>query len=182
MSSRPSLGQLCRLLLKHAAFTVGGGSVTMVALERDLVDQHQWIDKPGFRTIYGLARLTPGTSILALVTGLGWRFYGTTGALLSLAISAIPGSVLAALLASAYQQLYENEIARRFLAGAAAAVCGLIGASVFKMVQPYLHGAARTGSLLVFMAALAAALFGISPFQAFIALGIAGYFLPEKQP
>lgn len=172
MTPRPGFSELCRLLLKHASFTVGGGSVTMVALERDLVEQHQWLERDRFRRIYGLARLTPGTSILALVTGIGWELHSRAGALVALAVSAIPGSILAALLAAAYRQVYEQPTSRAFLAGAAAAVCGLIGASVWKMVAPYWS----LNSSIVFLAALGLAMFGVSPFVAFIGLGALGYF------
>ena len=177
MTQRPGLVELCRLLLKHAAFTVGGGSVTMIALERDVVNSTNWLSLDRFRTIYGLARLTPGTSILALVAGLGWTFHRWPGAILGLACGTIPGSILAALLAAAYQQFYENDVARRFLAGAAAAVCGLILASIWRMVQPYLGGAKRRGSLIVFAIALGVAIYGVSPFPVFIALGLAGYWM-----
>ena len=176
MPKRPGFEQLCRLLLKHAAFTVGGGSVTMIALERDLVEQHHWLKRDQFRTLYGLARLTPGTSILALVTGIGWQLHASTGAIVALAVSTIPGSVLAALLAAAYQQVYEQPLARAFLGGTAAAVCGLIAASVWRMVAPYWS----LNSAIVFLAALALALAGLSPFVAFIGLGVLGYFWRDR--
>ena len=177
MAGRPDLGDLCRLILKHAAFTVGGGSVTVVALERDFVEASGWISLDRFRTVYGIARITPGTSILALVTGLGWDFYRWRGALLALALSAIPGSVVAALLAAVYVQLYENDIARRFLVGTGAAVCGLIGASIWRMLQPYFKGGQISGTLVVFSVVLALSFFGLSPFPIFIGLAVAGYFL-----
>ncbi len=177
MPGRPDLGELCRLILKHAAFTVGGGSVTVVALERDLVESTGWITLDRFRTIYGIARITPGTSILALVTGIGWDFYRWPGALLALALSAIPGSVVAALLAAVYIQLYENDIARRFLVGTAAAVCGLIGASIWRMLQPYLKTEEVPSTLVVFVVVLALSFFGFSPFPIFLGLGVAGFFL-----
>lgn len=179
MEQRPGLGQLCRLLLKHAAFTVGGGSVTTVALERDFVEDEKWLSQDRFRTIYGLARLTPGTSILALTTGLGWDFYRWRGALLGLVCVAIPGSILAALLAAGYQEIYQNDIARRFMAGAAAAVCGFIAASVLKMIQPYLGAEQRLGTAVIFVAVLAVCLLGVSPFPVFVGLGVLGYLLPD---
>lgn len=177
MERRPGLWELCRLLLKHAAFTVGGGSVTTVALERDFVDGEKWLTRDRFRTIYGLARLTPGTSILALTTGLGWDFHRWPGALLGLVCAAIPGSILAALLAAGYQEIYQNEIARRFLAGGAAAVCGLIAASVLRMILPYLGPDQRWGTAAIFVVVLAVSLLGVSPFPVFVALGVLGYVL-----
>ena len=181
MSGRPALEEFCRLILKHASFTVGGGSVTVVAMERDFVDSTKWLSLDRFRTIYGIARITPGTSILALVTGIGWDFYRWPGAFLALSLSAIPGSIVAALLAAVYVEVYENEFARRFLVGTAAAVCGLIGASVWRMLQPYLKTGQLSSTVLVFAVVLVLSFFGFSPFPIFIGLGIAGFFLTGDQ-
>lgn len=180
MTRRPSLYELCRLMLKHGAFTVGGGSVTMIALERDIVETQQWLTLSRFRTIYGLARLTPGTSILALATGIGWEFSGWGGALVILLVTAVPGSILAALLASGYQEVYGNPTARKVLAGAAAAVCGLIAVSLWKMLQPYLDRDVRSSSLAVLAVAGVLALFEVNPFPVIVCLGIAGYLLAGK--
>lgn len=177
MAGRPSLGELCRLILKHASLTVGGGSVTVVALERDFVETSGWISFERFRVLYGIARITPGTSILALATGLGWDFYRWPGAILALCFSAIPGSFIAALLAAVYVQLYENEVARRFLVGTSAAVCGLIAASIWRMLQPYIKGRQLSSTLLIFALVLGLSFFGVSPFPVFIGLGVAGFFL-----
>ncbi len=177
MAGRPALGELCRLVLKHASFTVGGGSVTVVAMERDFVDSNRWMSVDRFRTIYGIARITPGTSILALVTGIGWDFYRWPGAILALSLSAIPGSIVAALLASVYVELYENQIARRFLVGTAAAVCGLIGASIWRMLQPYLKTEQLSSTLIVLAVVVALSFFGFSPFPIFIGLGVVGFCL-----
>lgn len=181
MSGRPSLGELCRLILKHAAFTAGGGSVTVIALERDFVESTGWLSRDRFRALYGIARITPGTTILALAAGIGWDFYRWPGAILCLALSVIPCSLLAALLAGLYLQLSENAVAQRFLAGTAAAVCGLIAASILRMMQPYMNRADVPGTLTVFAIVLALSFWGFSPFPIFIALGIAGYFLHKAK-
>lgn len=175
MSASPSLSGLSRLLLKHAAFTVGGGTVTMIALERDLVDDLHWLSRDRFRALYGLSRLTPGTNILALVTGIGWDFHRWPGALVALACASIPGAILAALLAAGYEQIYRNPIAQRFLLGAAAAVCGFIAASIWKLLWPYLEGDGRLITVAVFAVGLGISLFGISPFPVIVALAITGF-------
>lgn len=177
----PTLSAFCRLVLTHATFTVGGGSVTTVALERDIVERFGWLSLGRFRALFGLARITPGTSILALVTGLGWDLHRGPGAALALTIAAVPGAILAAFLAAIYQAVFEHPLAQGVLAGAAAAVCGLIAASIWRMVKPYLSPELRLSTLCIFLAVLAIALLGINPFPVFILLGILGYALPGKR-
>lgn len=181
MAARPSLLDFCRLILKHATFTAGGGSVTTVALERDLVESQPWLTLARFRALYGLARITPGTSILALVTGLGWEFHRWPGALLGLTIAAIPGGLLAVLLAHLYLRVSHLPTARALLAGAAAAVCGLIAASIWRMLKPYLTPTLRLSTAVLFFAILAVALSGLNPFPVFVGLGVLGYFLPQEE-
>lgn len=177
---RPTLAALLRVLLKHAAFTVGGGSVTTVALERDLVDEHLWLTRDGFRKYFGLARLTPGTNLLALVTGLGYDFYAWRGALLALAVAAVPGSVLAALLAAFYQKVYQHPMAGSFLLGTAAAVCGLIGASIWRLFAPYCRGSQRWLSVGLFVVFFSAAFLDLAPLPVIVVAGALGYWLPSE--
>ena len=100
MTARPGLRALCRTLFKHAAFTVGGGGVTMIALEREMVEEHRWLTQDQFRAIYGLARITPGTSILALVTGIAGDY--ALAAVACAAVLAICNGLSSAQLAAAH--------------------------------------------------------------------------------
>lgn len=177
---RPSFAALCRLLMRHAAFTVGGGGVTTVALERDLLER-QWIDRDTFRAFYGLARLTPGTVVLALATALGWHHYRWRGAVSALVIASLPGSILAALLTHVQTLSQQSHIGRAFFAGSAAAVCGLLAASIWRVVEPYLDPLRRASSLLVVAIAVGAALLQVSPFAVIVAAGALGFLLTPKE-
>lgn len=180
MQQRASFPALCRLLLRHAAFTVGGGGVTTVALERDILER-QWLDRETFRAFYGLARLTPGTVILALVTAIGWHLFRWRGALFALVIASLPGSILAVALTEVQLLSQQSALGRAFFAGSAAAVCGLLAASIWKIVEPYLEPVHRASSLLVIALALLAALFKLSPFFVIIAAGAAGFLLTPRE-
>lgn len=176
-----SFRSFLQLIFKHAAFTFGGGSVTVVVMERDIVESRAWMSKESFRTIYGLARLTPGTTILALITGLGWRFFHWPGALAALAIAAIPGALLAVLLAATYQSLSQNSIAKLFLGGAAAAVTGFIAASLWRIVLPYWQSPQRLLCIAVYLAALALTSAGAPPFPILLGLALSGFFWPLRE-
>ncbi len=179
MPAQPSLAALTRLLLRHAALTVGGGGVTTVALERDLLERG-WIDRETFRAFYGLARLTPGTVLLALVTALGWHFAKWRGACFALVVASLPGSAFAAGLTLLQQATLTHPVAQAFFAGSAAAVCGLLAASIGKIIEPYLDPVRRAGSLAVVATALGAAILGMPPFAVVVAAGAAGFWLTPK--
>lgn len=177
---RPSFAALSRLLMRHAAFTVGGGGVTTVALERDLLERH-WLDRDTFRAFYGLARLTPGTVILALVTAIGWHYYRWRGAVSALVIASLPGSILAAILTYVQTLSQQSAIGRAFFAGSAAAVCGLLAASIWRVVEPYLDPVRRASSIVVVLIAIGAAIANASPFLVIIVAGALGFLLTPKE-
>ena len=62
--TKPSLAALTRLYLKIGNTTFGGGDPTMALLQRELIGR-QWITRDDFALAYSLARVTPGTNILA---------------------------------------------------------------------------------------------------------------------
>jgi chromate transporter len=175
----PGWAALCGVLARHAALTVGGGGVTTVALERDLLERG-WLDRETFRTYYGLARLTPGTVLLALVTAIGWHFFRWRGAAAALVIASLPGSVLAAALTEVQAAAMASEWGRAFFAGAAAGVCGLLAASVWRVVSPYLDPVRKNSSIAVLVAAVGAALAEAPPFAVIVGAGAVGFGLAWK--
>jgi chromate transporter len=178
--ARPSFAALLRLLSRHAALTVGGGGVTTVALERDLIE-NGWLDRDTFRAFYGLARITPGTVLLALVAAIGWHFFRWRGAIAALAIASLPGSILAAALTEVQTLSQQSAAGRAFFAGGAAAVCGMLAASIWRIVEPYLTPVHRVSSLIVVSLAVAAAIFQLSPFLVIVAAGLAGFILAPPE-
>jgi chromate transporter len=160
---------------------MGGGTVTSIALETDLVERSRWLTLQQYRTIFGLARLTPGTNILAIVAGVGWTLHGWRGVLGSLSSLVIPSAVLTTLFAAAYVWLLQWPMAQRFFAGAAAAVCGLLFVSILKVIQPYSLPAHRLETTLVLSAAAALAVYDIPPLPIMVLLALLGYWRGSRQ-
>ena len=70
------LGALTALFFRSGSLTLGGGSSIQAVLLRELVEQRGWLSAAEFGLIYGLARFTPGTNVLACTAALGWRLGG----------------------------------------------------------------------------------------------------------
>jgi hypothetical protein len=70
--ARPTLAAIADVFVRYANFTLGGGSLTVAVLHRELLDKRRWISDDNFTLCFGLARLTPGTNVLAFCTGVGW--------------------------------------------------------------------------------------------------------------
>jgi chromate transporter len=77
-----------------------GAAAAAAALRRDLVDTGRVSSAP-FDEAYAVARVTPGTNLLAMYTLLGKRFAGWRGALLALCVGAFVPAIIAVTLGAA---------------------------------------------------------------------------------
>ena len=82
------------MFTRYANFTLGGGSATVAVMHRELLDKRQWLSPDDFTLCFALARLTPGTNLLAFCTGVGWLLRGMAGAVVALLAASIPCTVM----------------------------------------------------------------------------------------
>lgn len=172
--ARPTLRALASVFLRYGSFTFGGGSSTVIAVEREVVDQRQWIDRPTYRMVYGLARLTPGTSILATCTGVGLKLWGWRGAAVALVAASLPCALLAALVTIVYEALTANAWARAALHGATAAAVGIVGASCWHLVRPYLTRRSWARSVVLVAGSAMLSILGLPPVRVLLIASIVG--------
>jgi hypothetical protein len=87
--------------------------------QRDLVDNGP-LPSSAFDEAYAVARLTPGTNLLAMYTLLGERFAGWKGALSALAVGTLVPATVAVGLGAGYVAYVEHPLASRAMQGARA--------------------------------------------------------------
>ena len=68
---KPSLSQLTKVFFKIGNTTFGGGYVTMGMMGREMVETRQWLKASEFDLAFALARVTPGTNLLAFCAAVG---------------------------------------------------------------------------------------------------------------
>jgi chromate transporter len=157
---RPSLGELSSLIFRVANITFGGGYITMAALKRELADDRKWISESDYALSFALARITPGTNIIAFCAGVGWVIRGIPGSIASVIAVTVPSSVIALLFMLMFDSWQHNRYLAGGLAAALAAACGMTWAVVRSILQPLLGGTERTiRGLLIAGTAFAASWF-----------------------
>ena len=77
----PRFRDLTAIFFRSGSFTLGGGNPIQAALHLELVERRRWLDSAEFALIYGLARFTPGTNVLACSAALAWRLGGWPAAI-----------------------------------------------------------------------------------------------------
>ena len=115
----------------------------MAALQRELVHQKHWLTREEYALAYSIARVTPGTNIIAFCAASAARILGLAGVLLAVLVETAPSSVLAVLLTVGFESWRKNALMLAALGGTVAAVTGLMWASVYLMVRPHLGSFVR---------------------------------------
>src|SRR5277367_5800149 len=127
---RPRLSAVIRLFARVGVTVFGGGDPTIAILQREFY-RREWLSPEKFAIAFGLARLTPGTNVLAFCAAAGWYLLGFTGALAAVLAITIPASVLVVWLTRAYDLAPRFPLAQSIVnALVAAAVGTMIGAAL----------------------------------------------------
>jgi len=178
---RPSLARLGTVFLRYGNWTFGGGSATIAVLQTELIDRRKWIDQTKFSFAFGLARLTPGTNLLAFGTGIGWLLRGVTGAVVALLAGSIPCSLVALLVTALYEYWSKSRFVALGLRGALAAAVGVMLATGWTLIRPYWKSIAIPRLILFSGGALVLGLFAISPLRVLLLAAFIGLLWPERE-
>ncbi len=135
---RPSLAALTAVFFKVGNSTFGGGPPTMAALQREFVDRHEWLSHEEYGLSFALARLTPGTNVMAFCAATGWQILGWAGAIMGTLSVTLPSAVIAVLITVGYENWRTNALALAAINGTVAAVAGMMLATVYTLVKPHM--------------------------------------------
>jgi chromate transporter len=133
----PRLGAITALFFRSGSFTLGGGTTIQAVLHLELVERRRWLSAAEFGLIYGLARFTPGTNILACSAALAWRLGGWAAAVAAVVAVSLPASLLLLAMLDGYERVRALPWVAQAISGALVAVAALIAVSSWKLVQPY---------------------------------------------
>jgi chromate transporter len=170
----PTLRKLTGVFLRVGNTTFGGGLPTMAALQRELVDENKWLSMEDYALAFSLARVTPGTNVIAFCAATGARIMGWRGALAATFAETGPSAVLAILMTQGYETWRTN-------GWVMAAVAGMMWASIWSMVRPHLAGfkSAVRGLAITLGAFAAIWRFGLSPLSVIGLAAVVGMLWKE---
>lgn len=152
----------------------------MLALQREVVEKRQWLQPESFTLIWSLARVTPGTNVLACFAGVGWQLAGAKGAIMAVVGSSLPAALLCYWLTLAEREWQGNPWLAASLRGVAAAVVGMMLAGALLLLRPAWRAGGRMEvALIAIPAALGSHLGG--PPVVILALAAAVGWLMAKE-
>ena len=177
MTQSISLRRLALVFLRIGNLTLGGGNPTMAALERELVERRAWLTPEQYGLAFALARLTPGTNVLAFCAGVAWRLRGWPGALAAVLLVTVPCSLLTVWLTHAYETLKANPLAAGAISGMLAAAVGMMVAAAWHLIRPHARWRQLAGTLVLPAgAAILSLAFAVPPIQVLALAALAGFF------
>jgi chromate transporter len=147
-----------------------GAAAAAAALRRDLVDTGR-LPSGAFDEAYAVARVTPGTNLLAMYTLLGHRFAGWLGGLTALGVGALIPTIIAVLLGAAYVEYSDHPVARDAMQGARAGALAVFGWAVVRLWRPQIQRHRGRGIALAFATLAMTLALPIPPFAILLVAG-----------
>jgi chromate transporter len=180
----PSLGALTGVFFRIGNTTFGGGIPTIAALQRELVERTGWLSAEDYGLAFALARITPGTNIIAFCTAVGAQILGLPGALAGALAETAPSALLAVLITQGYESWRSNAIVMAAIGGTVAAVAGMMWASVWSLIKPYVNHRANILRVIVFTggAFLAISRLDLSPLPIIGIATLLGFLWKDSSP
>lgn len=153
---RPGPTTLGWALLRIGTFAFGGLGATLSLLNRDLVERRGWVRSSDVSEALTYTKPLPGSTVVQVVTFLGWRIGGWPAAIVATAMFLTPALVIMTVAAAAVFALPDLPVVRGALTGLQIAVVGLLAAAMWRLARAE---AGSTPLRIVLLAALLAGLF-----------------------
>jgi chromate transporter len=177
-----SLYRLALLYGRLASLTFGGGNPTMAAMHTEMVVGRKWLTSEKYSVSYALARITPGTNMLAFCAGTAWELLGWPGAIAGVLAASIPAAVIVMLLTEGYDAVRSNIYAMGAISGTLAAAVGMMGTAAWDLLRPYLDRKRSIHAVAIAGASLGLSLrFDLPPIEVLALAAVAGLLwrIPE---
>jgi chromate transporter len=150
LPSQITLPQLFRTWLALGAQSWGGGSATLLMIQREVVERRGWMSAEEFIRYWAICQIAPGINLI------GWRLRRGPGAALAILGLLLPSVTLTALLTAIYASVREQPLAEAALHGVVPATVGLGAILSWQLGWPLMRDSRREGgaSLVVSIALL----------------------------
>jgi chromate transporter len=168
--------EMARLYFRAGTTAFGGGDPTIAILQREFY-RRDWLNPDQFAIAFGLARLTPGTNIVAFCAATGWYLRGMLGAITAVLSLTIPASILVIWLTRVWEMGVNYPVALAVISAMVAAAVGtMIGAAVMLVRRQCTKQTWLSPVLIALGAFVLFRMAGLSPLQVIAIAAVTGFF------
>lgn len=169
------LSELYSAFFKIGGFTIGGGYVMLPMMQKEVVDNKEWVSDEDMVNYYALASSVPGVIAINTATMIGFKKRGLLGALAATAGMVTPSLVIIMFIAAFLSRFQEYKVVQNAFKGIRVAVFAVMLMAVVRIGQKAIHN--WYGWLYALIAFLVVILFGISPIYVILSTIIIGILL-----
>ncbi len=159
--------------LKIGLFTIGGGYAMIPLIEKEVVDNHRWIEREEFLDLMALSQAMPGVFAVNISICIGKRLKGLRGSMAFAAGVILPSLVIILLIAMFFRAFAGNHIVEAIFKGIRPAVVALIAVPCIKLGRT--ANVTLSNLWIPVMVALLIVLLGISPVYIIIIVALGAY-------
>lgn len=167
-----SWGDIARIFFKIGACSFGGWSTTALLLEKELQIDRKAITSKRLNGAVAYAQILPGATQVAIVSNVGYKLRGISGALVAAGCYLLPALTLITLFAVIYFRFAVGSGIMAYMGGLTAALGGVILANAFSI------GKRHATNYLLWMAVILAfgakLILGINAVVIILIFGLAG--------
>ena len=155
--------------------TFGGGDAITATLQRELITRRRWLSLDQYALAQSLAKVTPGTGILAFCAATAFMLRRSAGSVAAVFAVSIPSSIIVVLLTWGFTAMAANALAASVLAAVLASAVGLMWAAAWLLAKPQMTRASWLRTSVMFVSAVvASAIWSISPIQVIVVTALIG--------
>lgn len=179
MKKLPSLWDLFITFAKIGGVTFGGGIAMLPILERDLVEQRNWITNEELTDCYAIGQCTPGIIAVNVATFVGYRQRKTIGSIIATLGMVTPSLIIITLIAAFLSNFAEITWAKNAFWGIRVAVGAIVINAVVKLFSKNVKG--RIGLFIFLFASLVLLFTTTSPIVVIIISALIGLLVHAKE-
>jgi len=178
MKKKTSLFDLFFTFFKIGAFTIGGGYAMLPLIQKEVIEEHQWLDTEEFTALLAIAEMTPGPVAVNTATFVGYQTVGVLGSIAATLGVVLPSFLIILCIAIFLPRFAGHPVVERIFYGIRPAVVALIGYAIYNLGRKILTNSFDYAVALgVFLVQL---LFKIPPIPALLMAAGAGILYSNR--
>lgn len=127
--------QLFFTFLKIGTFSFGGGYAMIPFIQREIIENHQWINNNVFMDIIGISQMTPGPVAINSATFVGYKVAGVLGSIAATLGVVTMSFILVSIASKAMEKFKESKVLKGALLGMRPVLIALIIQAFFDLAK-----------------------------------------------
>lgn len=167
------LWKMFLVFFRIGAFTIGGGYAMLPLIEKEVVDNNNWVSEEEIVDVFAISQSVPGVIAINSSIFIGYKVSGYIGAIVAALGVILPSFFIILIIAYLLFNIQNNVYLEKAFTGVRAGVTAMILLSVIKLAKSAVKD--KLGLILAIAAFITIVVFDIHAILAIATGGIVGY-------